>query len=891
MKMRKILSFVLVLSLVLGSFSMAFAATPSDVVGTPNAEAVEVLMGLGIVNGYPDGTFKPDNIVTRAEMAKLIVVALGLDEYATGTSKFPDMSGATWAQGFVNYASGLGIVKGYPDGTFRPSATVSYDEATAMIVRALGYTDASLLPATWPANYVVKAKSLGILDDVKTSALGATRGNIAEMLYNALTVNMVSVDSENKITTLDPADNMLIRLGAEKVDAAVIYGTEDTLINLVPYTGTWAEKYLIDDEVVAVKVLSDSVTGKYNADFGTTGAGTFEGADDVDYSVNATVAAKNITYFWNGVEEPTSSRHPKYSIDTITTATNDVTVAVDLSGKRITDAYAASYWKVSKHGQFTTTDAKNIKDNQKLFTVDFILDDNNDIDTNQFVLEGVKSLDEIKVDNVVYVYDGWGNAGVKKVAVGTETVTGEVTKISGSDYYVGGKAYEFANVAVGDAPAVGDEVKLFLDAYGDIYDVEMISSTASMYGVATLWAQDTYNDTVMKIYTADDATKRFVVDDDADYTTTTGAVTTMTGIDADNALLIGYGVNEDGQIDAINHGVFEADGVDAKVKTSKVFTTNSGKDVAIASDVVVFTITVDGDLDIATIAEVQNTAALAADAQYILNKDGDTLVALMVLDTDADKEDSDIYGVINTVAKVKDGSSTVNEVVALVDGQSVTKLTTFTSDIADTEYVGLYKMTPTADGKLKVVATQATTKVVLTDVNSDGTVLTVGTSKYTIASDANVYEAVMKSNNYALDEYVVGSLTSIDDGYTVWLYDLDSSGDTGYGLYDIVIFADADYIDLAGDVEVVNAAAANITNSALDAVDLTATTAAVVNAFATAEAIALADDATVTVTLVSATYTDAGTVGTIDAGDKVAYTVVLSKNGYDVTKSATITLE
>ena len=76
--MRKVLSFVLVLALVLGSFSMAFGASYSDMAGEDSSEAVAVLSALGVVSGYPDGTFGPDKIVTRGEMAKLIVSALGL---------------------------------------------------------------------------------------------------------------------------------------------------------------------------------------------------------------------------------------------------------------------------------------------------------------------------------------------------------------------------------------------------------------------------------------------------------------------------------------------------------------------------------------------------------------------------------------------------------------------------------------------------------------------------------------------------------------------------------------------------------------------------------------------------------------------------------------------
>ena len=124
--MKKVLSLVLVLSMILGSFGMVFAATPSDVVGRDCEAAVAVLTDLGVVSGYKDGTYKPEGIVTRAEMATLIVKALGLEGYATGTSRFSDMSG-NWADGYVAYANTLGILSGYADGTFRPNQTVTCD--------------------------------------------------------------------------------------------------------------------------------------------------------------------------------------------------------------------------------------------------------------------------------------------------------------------------------------------------------------------------------------------------------------------------------------------------------------------------------------------------------------------------------------------------------------------------------------------------------------------------------------------------------------------------------------------------------------------------------------------------------------------------------------------
>ena len=85
---RKVISFLLVLTLVFGSFSMSFAATiPSDVSATKYETAVKALLDLDAVNGYPDGTFKPANTITRAELAKLLAVELGLGS-AAGTSSF-----------------------------------------------------------------------------------------------------------------------------------------------------------------------------------------------------------------------------------------------------------------------------------------------------------------------------------------------------------------------------------------------------------------------------------------------------------------------------------------------------------------------------------------------------------------------------------------------------------------------------------------------------------------------------------------------------------------------------------------------------------------------------------------------------------------------------------
>ncbi|MFA7660070.1 MAG: S-layer homology domain-containing protein [Anaerovoracaceae bacterium] len=204
--MRRLLSVLLGLSLVLGSFGLAFSAVPADVTDTDYEEAVSVLMTLGIIDGYPDGTFRPDNTITRAELAKLLITALEMDDdairlYASGLS---DVS-THWAKGYVGYADKLDIVVGYPDKSFRPQNPVSYDEAITMIVRALGYTSEDVGKA-WPVNYVEKGTELGILEGISGGSSGATRGDIAIMLHRAMKLAIAG----------DKGDTMLARLTSEE---------------------------------------------------------------------------------------------------------------------------------------------------------------------------------------------------------------------------------------------------------------------------------------------------------------------------------------------------------------------------------------------------------------------------------------------------------------------------------------------------------------------------------------------------------------------------------------------------------------------------------------------------------------------------------------------------
>jgi len=225
--MKKILALVLALTLALGTFSFA-AAAPEDVVGTDYEDAVNKLVYLGIIAGFPDGTYRPAEPVTRAQFAKIIVTALGVGEaaqYAAGATKFADVPADHWATGYINVAADLGIIVGYPDGTFLPENQVSYAEAIKMIVAALGYTPKAEQMGGYPGGYLAIAAEKEISDGVTViNNMAANRGDIALMIDNALTVPMMVQKTWGQYPEYgeDEDQTLMKKLGVDEIEGRVV---------------------------------------------------------------------------------------------------------------------------------------------------------------------------------------------------------------------------------------------------------------------------------------------------------------------------------------------------------------------------------------------------------------------------------------------------------------------------------------------------------------------------------------------------------------------------------------------------------------------------------------------------------------------------------------------
>lgn len=212
---KKIISLVLALVMVLGTFTSVFAAeTTTKKAEAKKAEAgekVEKVVGKDnkiqyvidkkLVEGYEDGNYGLDKNIKRSEITRLLVLANGNEELAKqlqGSMKiYSDVDAKHWANGVISVgttvpsdANGIAMLAGYPDGSFKPENDVTYAELAKMLVVLVkeDLTADMVKNAKWATSWMTWAAQLGILDDVNVvdSNKAANRADAFTMVYNAL---------------------------------------------------------------------------------------------------------------------------------------------------------------------------------------------------------------------------------------------------------------------------------------------------------------------------------------------------------------------------------------------------------------------------------------------------------------------------------------------------------------------------------------------------------------------------------------------------------------------------------------------------------------------------------------------------------------------------------
>ena len=189
---KKVLALVLAFAC---AFTMFAGAAFTDSADVSQTEAVDMLTALGVIDGYEDGSFRPDATVTRAEMAKMIYVIRNggsdvVTQYEGYKTPFTDVENVNhWAKGYIAYCYANGIIAGKSATSFDPDATVTGQEAAKMALVLLGYdpAKAGLEGSAWGTNTINLATQKDLFADYTISITsGCDRQFAAQLLYNTL---------------------------------------------------------------------------------------------------------------------------------------------------------------------------------------------------------------------------------------------------------------------------------------------------------------------------------------------------------------------------------------------------------------------------------------------------------------------------------------------------------------------------------------------------------------------------------------------------------------------------------------------------------------------------------------------------------------------------------
>lgn len=532
--LKKVLALVVALTMVLGTVS--FAAF-TDVAEDSNVyTAVQTLSSLSILNGYEDGSFGPEKDITRAEFCAVVCRALGLGDPAKGATSFTDVAADHWASGYINLAAGQGIVNGYGNGLFGPEDNVTYEQAVKMLVVALGFEPMAAQKGGYPTGYLVVANTYGMTENVVAAgdAAPANRGVVAQLTYNALDIPMMAqtgfgTNVEYKIQDGNNGTKYqtlltglkVAKLGgiveATAVIGGVAAGTMNFLVTDNFDNNAWDE---VDKDVTSAGVSNlynlklaeginaDSYVGYAAEIFAKEVRGGYEviaimpGVDSETLTIAkkdvATIDSTKVEYF----ESATATKAKKVTLDGVSTAIINNVAGLSVAG---------NWASLSADAEITiiNNDTDSAFDTIVIKDYDYVIVDEVDADRDRFSTKDATTyrfdFETDGISNVIVNKDGEAItladfaegdvlavisegdqrsnfAWIEVINLGQNVVTGTVTELDGSkSIYVDGVEYE-RTAAFVESVKANSEGTFYLTKSGKIFDVEISASVAGNFG-------------------------------------------------------------------------------------------------------------------------------------------------------------------------------------------------------------------------------------------------------------------------------------------------------------------------------------------------------------------------------------------------------------------------
>ncbi len=717
---KRLISTVVSAVMIVATMTTAFAAIPSDVIETEYQEAAQVLGVLDIMVGDKDtGSFRPEDTIIRSEAARVAISALGLQDIASvtnGSTKYPDVVENHWANGYINVATDQKLVIGDDLGNFRPDDEISYAEMVTIMVRALGYEPMALSKGGYPTGYLVTAANIGLTKDVAGSGNeGITRGKVAKLIFNALTINLMEQVGFGSDINYEVVDKTLLfdNLKVEKitdqvmaVGASAINGDSNLKDNQIQIgnkiyaIGTADVREILGFNVDAY-VKKDSKTSEKTLLVAIPVEGDNESvkveADDIEDVVN-TNSEKTLKY-WVNKETDKNAKKASISLnakvmyngkagsfddfkaissgsitllDTDTNGEYDIVFVNETKNYVVEEALASTHKIVDKYGQKTLV--LDPEDTNISFTIE---------KGSEFI--NVADLEEWDVLTVTQSKDN----EFYHIEVSNEKVSGIVTEKDDEKVYIGGEGYKIAS-NYPNSINLNDEGTFYLDVQGKIaaVDAESVKSTNYAY-MNNIEKSPSVNKVLeLELFTKDGKTEILK-------TASKIKVNNNSGLSADDALaaigsnpkLITYELNSDGLISKITtakdtSGAIDEDNFSKNLTLSKaVYKATSGKLVATGGSVTVTDDTIVFDIPN---GKTSTEDYSIRDKKFFVNDDEYNVIVydlkedlsanvLIVTSSTGEADESSSIAVVDKITKTQNSDGVdIEKLYAVQDGKAIT---------------------------------------------------------------------------------------------------------------------------------------------------------------------------------------------------------------------------
>ena len=436
----------------------------SDQSKIKNTEAVDACTALNIIGGYPDGSFKPEGNITRAEVTKMICVALnGGKNPAVSTNTTPTFSdvrnnaNAAWAEGYIESCAAQGIVSGVGGGKFNPAGNVTGVQLAKMLLVSLGYKSENegFTGNAWATNVNTIASAKGLYEGLEKLDVSAalTRDSAARMIWNALQAYEVEYKTSliagpdgklsTQITVQDKvvgSTNDKITLLRDKYDAWMNVGT------LVKVDGKDLTIAMNSADRAASDLYDEDLDSNRIQDLGFTKLGT-------DYS--ALMGQKVKVIFKNG---KTNDVLGVYAT-TDNTVYNTVVNAIEKDGTKV--KFDGNSYSVENKGIDVYVDGTSVAKNVSL--------NNFDDAVGTKIVTSLAS-DNCQSPNFIKFVDSDDNGKIDTALITTVTIA-KVTYVSSKEIIAGNVSYKYDDENIAKDIAKDDYVVITNNLFDECKDV------------------------------------------------------------------------------------------------------------------------------------------------------------------------------------------------------------------------------------------------------------------------------------------------------------------------------------------------------------------------------------------------------------------------------------